>query len=668
MNIQIENFRRIRYAQIITRKPVNLLVGANGAGKTSVLEAIRWAILGSECKPEGPGLTFRDFATHGAKATEMSIGLTVAGQQIEMTRRFTASQHKATITIDGEDRGSSIGDVEAALYGIMGGQVDRVKALLDGRAWFTMTPVEQRKALARLSGCDWDVVVLREKLLEKHHSTSAVIRNFDKISAELAGLTGVELVEKAIEAASTCRTLAHRDVESERTRLVSERERLEQLAEQCGALPDGSATETSLRDKLASLEKQAGDNARARETRARLEQQVTMLEGELARRNIEKAALTDLEDALKVIDDGLEVARERVSSLNEDIAKADAAERDYKGPAMERFARFAAANSKVGDLVSLLEAGCACCPTCQQEINRAQVETIVAQLSAEADALRKQVQEDEKRQNEFAKARIETEQALKTARDAVASLEENRKRTVSKHEAADRAIEYERHRLDEARKALAEAPETTEAEDLSAQIATIANQLAYVQQKTRVDNIDGNLVANQLIHAGWNNLVDALRDPHGPGGEMAKDVDDMLESVSEILRPWGEYISHGDADEAPLMIVGLGNPDNRLPALPGYLSGAEKMLLSAGIQFAFCRALQFPLILMDMEASLDPRNRERILQWSEWVAGEYPEAVVLATMTPSRTEWSPMITDLVDTWQVSRGVVELTQDGQTYTM
>lgn len=667
MNVQIENFRRIRQAQIITRKPVNLLVGANGAGKTSILDAIRWAILGAACKPEGPNLTFRDFATHGSKASEVSMDMTVAGKQIGLTRRFTASQHRAQLIIDGEPHPGNLSDMEAALYGLLGGQVDRVKALLDGRAWFTMPPAEQRKTLARLSGCDWDLAALREKLLEKHDSTSAVIRNFDNISPELAGISGVELVEKAVEVASERRRLANRDAESERTRLVAERERLEQLAEQCGALPDESATETSLQDKLASLEQQARDNARARETRARLEQQVTMLEGELARRNEEKAALPVLEDALKAIDESLEVARERVSRLNEDLARADTAERDYKVPAMGRFAGYAAANSKVGDLVSLLETGYACCPTCQQEIDRAQLEAIHEKLRTEAEALGKQVEEDHQRQNELAAARIDVEQALKTARAAVSDYEVSRRRAVDQHEALDRGIEYDQGRLDEARKALAEAPETTEA-DLAAQITTIANQLAYVQQKTRVDGIDGNVVANQLLHAGWNNLVDALRDPHGPSGDMAKDVDDVLDAVSEILRPWGEYISKGDADEAPLMIVGWGNPDNRLPALPGYLSGAEKMLLSAGIQFAFCKTLKFPLVLLDMEASLDPRNRERILQWSEWVSGEYPEAVVLAAMTPSRTEWSPMITDLVDTWEVSRGVVELTQDGQTYTM
>nr|WP_245748820.1 AAA family ATPase [Oceanisphaera psychrotolerans] len=42
LNLQLKDFRNIHHGRLVPAAGINLLVGANGSGKTSILEAIHY--------------------------------------------------------------------------------------------------------------------------------------------------------------------------------------------------------------------------------------------------------------------------------------------------------------------------------------------------------------------------------------------------------------------------------------------------------------------------------------------------------------------------------------------------------------------------------------------------------------------------------------------------
>ncbi len=75
-SLELENVKRIRAVQIQpTKDGLTVIGGRNGQGKTSVLDAIAWALGGNKLKPDNPN---RDGGATPAKLhVELSNGIVV---------------------------------------------------------------------------------------------------------------------------------------------------------------------------------------------------------------------------------------------------------------------------------------------------------------------------------------------------------------------------------------------------------------------------------------------------------------------------------------------------------------------------------------------------------------------------------------------------------------
>ncbi len=107
ISLTVANFKRLTAARVPLKAGVNRIAGQNGAGKSSVLDAVAAALSGREI-PDKP-------IHEGAKNAE----IVVETDQIVITRRFTASG--STLVVENKDRTSKFSKPQDLLEKLTGG-------------------------------------------------------------------------------------------------------------------------------------------------------------------------------------------------------------------------------------------------------------------------------------------------------------------------------------------------------------------------------------------------------------------------------------------------------------------------------------------------------------------------------------------------------------------
>ena len=95
-DVHVEGFRNLHGVAITPAPGANVLLGSNGEGKTSVLEAIDYAASLRSFR----GATRSQLVGHGAKAAE--VLLRMAGPLVERTYRARVTRNGREITLDGK--------------------------------------------------------------------------------------------------------------------------------------------------------------------------------------------------------------------------------------------------------------------------------------------------------------------------------------------------------------------------------------------------------------------------------------------------------------------------------------------------------------------------------------------------------------------------------------
>jgi chromosome segregation ATPase len=164
--IQVEQFRNIEDTQIDVAPGVTFLFGANEAGKSSVLEAVRWALTGrahgTDAAGKGAGKLVRD----GARQASVTLHFLLNGRAVGLTRTVTTSGKTSlmpsTIDVAGVLGTPSLDVLDAALDGerLLSADHATAKALLlrliqpeivdpvDGQR-YTLDTINQAEAAAR---------------------------------------------------------------------------------------------------------------------------------------------------------------------------------------------------------------------------------------------------------------------------------------------------------------------------------------------------------------------------------------------------------------------------------------------------------------------------------------------------------------------------------------
>jgi exonuclease SbcC len=155
--LYLENFKRFKIAEINFRNGITGIVGGNGTGKSSVVEAIFFALFGVSDKSLPSEYIVSSFAVGPCK---VQLDFSICTDRYTITRTFSKGKtvrHDATLTANGVVRASGVSQVDIEIRRILGmGPVDFrntvYTAQKDRLALLDLTPGKRRDWFLRVLG------------------------------------------------------------------------------------------------------------------------------------------------------------------------------------------------------------------------------------------------------------------------------------------------------------------------------------------------------------------------------------------------------------------------------------------------------------------------------------------------------------------------------------
>jgi len=196
VRIDLENFLSYRRETVdLTPVTCAALAGANGAGKSSLLDAITWALFGQGTK--GGVKDIDNYVTRGETEGRVELEFRLNGNTYRVARGRSIARNKSTLEffiLDGDRwrplSGKTIAETQAVIESTLRMDYRTFTAsslILQGQAdAFTanMTDQERKEALARILGLDlWDR--MQERAREKARTLKAEVSSLEVQAARL---------------------------------------------------------------------------------------------------------------------------------------------------------------------------------------------------------------------------------------------------------------------------------------------------------------------------------------------------------------------------------------------------------------------------------------------------------------------------------------------------
>ena len=155
ISLSLENFRQHLDTSIDFADGVTGIIGPNGSGKTTILEAVAWALYGAPALREKND-TVRSSASEGGAKVSVVLTFELGGSIYKITRGLSGSgaSGSAVLQIDGKPSRSGMSEVSSAVTRILG---------MDYQAFFTsfFTGQKQLEFMANLEGRDRAIAISR---------------------------------------------------------------------------------------------------------------------------------------------------------------------------------------------------------------------------------------------------------------------------------------------------------------------------------------------------------------------------------------------------------------------------------------------------------------------------------------------------------------------------
>jgi hypothetical protein len=675
MHLSIRGFRGIEETEVLKlERPVNLFVGPNAAGKSSVLGAVHVGITGRHPQwTAGQKQSVYDLRRWGAKSSEIDI---YAHGHL-MKRLLTGSKQTLSVMNVALDEDGSIDDVEsntwvgttteqqADLYAAWGLTAEQVDAVLSTSQFLEMDAKTQTSFIAAMGGAQLTLDQLLQQVA--HDSVDELPGHIDMadIATTLkpvyeSGLEGVALLDAIDKLAREGRRAA----KQEQSRLATVLEELK------ANMPPKPESEPMGDDDLARIE-ELGEKRLAAEKR---DGQIQAADVALKRatESVERVQV-GYDEKLAALDAGpsdeqitehrvaVDKAKERAEELG---GRADELQ-DARDAARQTLA---AARQRLRDLHTLGEGHC---PLCASEVAAEKLAAWVAEQEADIQAKEADLHTAHEAFMEARGAWKGRAAALEGAETTLVSLRDSR---------SDRQTAYERAENDlmQAKNALSASqshrnglgsPIDIEAlnEELAGLISRRDEWAGYTTAKTELGVARSELQAQEARVEALEWAVTKFGS--GPESYRVKLLGDGLapleDSIDEFLLEYLDMEVVFPTGDTPLSVrrakpvdVPEGYEAVTHPATLQFLSGSEYFRLQLILQYAFARALNFPIMLVDCEVQLDEQSADDVLTMMSAIAYRWPEVRILATAVDAY-EGAFFVAPWIDTWLVKDGAVAL---------
>lgn len=146
IDLELKNFRQHIDTRVDFTDGVTGIIGSNGSGKSTILEAIAWALYGAPAV-RGTNDTIRSKAAEGGSKVNVSLQFELGGSVYKVARQLDGSGRSgsAVLEVDGRALRSGMSEVSDAVAKLLG---------MDYRAFFTsfFTGQKQLEFMAALDG------------------------------------------------------------------------------------------------------------------------------------------------------------------------------------------------------------------------------------------------------------------------------------------------------------------------------------------------------------------------------------------------------------------------------------------------------------------------------------------------------------------------------------
>lgn len=238
IELRAERFKRLSAVEISPAGDVVIISGKNGAGKSSVLDAI-WLALGGAPAAKDSG------TTRPVKDGEADAFVRLDLGEITVTRKWTADGG-SSLTVEGA-KGKKFSSPQTLLDSLVG------SLSFDPLAFSRMSPKDQRKALTEAVQLDFDPDAMDAQRKELYDERTAANRELKTLEARLSSMpipkAGIPEDEENLSDLLAELKTANAEIE----RQAQERRKLEEMRARATALKEQI---DHLRAELSSLAEQ----------------------------------------------------------------------------------------------------------------------------------------------------------------------------------------------------------------------------------------------------------------------------------------------------------------------------------------------------------------------------------------------------------------------------
>ena len=267
--LELQNFKRFRHEEIKFQDGITGILGNNGTGKSSLVQAIFFALYGVQATGIPADYIVSSFAGPREKC-EVRLDFRIGGDTYTVVRTFKKAKtitHDATFHKNGKLMATGVSPVEAEVKRTLGmGPVDFKNTIYAGQkdllTLLDNTPAKRKEWFLRALGIDYLSTESQKILKEQIDAKAGELQSLEGELRALAGRQDPEefaaLQASVAECTKTLRCLAEQHDETA--------EKKKALDEELRLLDSEKTGHTRLQTQLASCEKeiQAMDDQKAR--------------------------------------------------------------------------------------------------------------------------------------------------------------------------------------------------------------------------------------------------------------------------------------------------------------------------------------------------------------------------------------------------------------------
>ncbi|MCL5782622.1 MAG: AAA family ATPase [Candidatus Thermoplasmatota archaeon] len=348
-NLELHNFLSHENSVVSFDQGVNIIVGQNGAGKSSIIDAIKFALFGDR-----RGDSIADLVKRGKDNMTVSLEFSTGGDDYRITRMLTMGKNDvrnrdASLLRNGTEIARTVKEVNSAIEDTLGinKELFRNSVFVEQGEIATLVSEEKAKreetfgkilGLNLLSQYADDLGKLARETEMHAGRFAGVSDNIDQVNAELSGLTSDR---SEIEARVSAFERQKNDLESDLTTADAERTALRNEVSRLVASAELAGRRKKLRNELAG--KISGREAKIRELRLESDKLNSTMDSSLLKKSREiesyftvaerindrTVALRDIDSTIRKISE-MQASMEKLRGDHETYVKLDSRRNDLR--------------------------------------------------------------------------------------------------------------------------------------------------------------------------------------------------------------------------------------------------------------------------------------------------------------------------------------------------